>query len=265
MGFDNTQGPVVTFVGGYGQGYETTNPFFDETVAFLRENGDQVLIQPHPKVAPQLVKTTEALAVSEYVIAFNSSVIYDAAVVGKKGIYFYPDRLTIDHFAIQEGYLLKANSKIQLLDTLNAAGSKSAIDLYEFRLRSGKQRRLIDFLQVIREKYPSAQMDAWIETYSKSYIIDYTNRIINLPESSQLHEESLVLEALKSIPVPAYVKIEVLWCTVFCYRSPDEAEVRVITRYDRCEDDEETGKDRTIAEIRANPNYLKFEAVCHLT
>lgn len=131
LGFDSSQGPVVTFVGGYGQGYDTINPFFNEAAAFLRENGYQVLIQPHPKVAPQAVKTTEALAISEYVIGFNSSVVYDAAVVGKKGIYFYPDSLTFDHFAIREGYLPKVNSNVQLLETIKASRSQSAIDLYE--------------------------------------------------------------------------------------------------------------------------------------
>lgn len=131
LGFDKTQGPVVTFVGGYGQGYEIINPFFDEAAAFLQENGFQVLIQPHPKVAPQVVETTEALAISEYIIGFNSSIIFDAAVVGKKSIYFYPDSLTFDHFAIRKGYLPKANSKIKLLETIQASGSNSTIDLYE--------------------------------------------------------------------------------------------------------------------------------------
>ncbi|MBA3237543.1 MAG: hypothetical protein H0T62_04240 [Parachlamydiaceae bacterium] len=152
--FDSTQGPVVTFVGGYGQGYEIINPFFNEAAAFLRENGYQVLIQPHPKVAPQAVKTTEALAISEYVIGFNSSVVYDAAVVGKKGIYFYPESLTFDHFAIREGYLPKVHSNIQLFEVIKASRTQSAIDLYEAeKIPHNSTERIAKILNKKPEEY----------------------------------------------------------------------------------------------------------------
>lgn len=129
LGFKSEKGPIVTFVGGYGPGYEVINPLFDEAADFLRKKGYQVLIQPHPKVATQVVKTPEALAISEYVVGFNSSVIFDAAVIGKKGIYLFPENLKFDHFAIREGLLPKVSSKEELLKTIME--SKEAVDLYE--------------------------------------------------------------------------------------------------------------------------------------
>jgi hypothetical protein len=131
LGFSPSKGPIVTLVGGYGPGYEIINPFFDEAAHFLRENGYQVLIQPHPKVAPQQVNTPEALAVSDYVVGFNSSVIFDAAIIGKKGIYFYPNSLEFNHFAIREGYLPKADSIAGLLQIIKDSEFQLPIDLYE--------------------------------------------------------------------------------------------------------------------------------------
>lgn len=129
--FSHTKGPIVTFIGGYGPGYEIINPLFDEATHFLRQNGYQVWIQPHPKVAPQQIKTLEVLAVSDYVVGFNSSVIFDAAIIGKKGIYFFPNSLEFSHFAISKGYLPKADSIAGLLQILKDTEFQLPIDLYE--------------------------------------------------------------------------------------------------------------------------------------
>lgn len=131
LGFDKSKGPVITFVGGYGEGYEFIHILFEATAKCLRQRGYQVLIQPHPKVAQQKVKTPEALAVSDYVIGFNSSVIFDSAVIGKKAIFFYPNLLNFSHFAIREGYIPKVSSFVELLQTIEKMKNQPPVDLYE--------------------------------------------------------------------------------------------------------------------------------------
>lgn len=108
-------GPVVTFVGGYGEGYDVINPLFDECAEKLRAKGYQVIMQPHPKIAPQVVKITEALAVSDYVVGFNSSVIFEAALVGKNAVFMIPKRTSYQHFALKNGYMASVSSYDELL------------------------------------------------------------------------------------------------------------------------------------------------------
>lgn len=131
LGFEKTKGQVITFVGGYGSGYEVMNPCFEEAATMLQSEGYQVLIQPHPKVAPQRVKTSEALAISDYVVGFNSSVIFDAAVIGKNSIYFYPDSVQFNHFAIREGHLPRVKSCSELIQAIIAFQGLPVLNLSE--------------------------------------------------------------------------------------------------------------------------------------
>lgn len=118
LGFDD-QRPVVTFIGGYGPGYELMNPLFEETAKLLEENGFQVIIQPHPKTGiPKKVETHEALAVSRYVVGYNSSMILDAAAIDINALFFIPDdvRTPFTHFTIPKELIYRVKDAHGLLD-----------------------------------------------------------------------------------------------------------------------------------------------------
>lgn len=118
LGFSPDKGPIVTMIGGYGEGYDRINPFFDLCAAKLRQQGYQVVMQPHPKIAKPLVETVEALAISDYVVGFNSSVLFDSLLIGKKAIYMSPEGLSYNHFAVQCGYAPQVTDEEQLLQIL---------------------------------------------------------------------------------------------------------------------------------------------------
>lgn len=118
LGFSQDKGPIVTMIGGYGEGYDRINPFFDRCAAKLRREGYQVIMQPHPKIATPLVETVEALAVSDYVVGFNSSVLFDSLLIGKKAIYMALEGLSYNHFAVQCGYAPQATDEEQLFQIL---------------------------------------------------------------------------------------------------------------------------------------------------
>lgn len=103
LGLNAKGGRIITFIGGYGPGYDVVNPLFDEQIAQLQKEGYQTILQPHPKMAPQKVTTQEALAVSDYVVGYNSSVILDAALIGKNAFFMIPDQAPFSHFAINNG------------------------------------------------------------------------------------------------------------------------------------------------------------------
>lgn len=108
--------PIVTFIGGYGEEYnKVVNSLFAECREKLQENGYQVILQPHPKVAQPKVKTTEALAVSDYVVGYNSSVILDAAIIGKNALYIIPKEVPYHHFAIDKGLISEVSNVDELL------------------------------------------------------------------------------------------------------------------------------------------------------
>lgn len=97
--------PVILFVGGYGEGYEVINPFFEECREKLQTAGYNVIIQPHPKVKPSKIKITEALALCKktggVVIGYNSSVPLDAALIGIHALYMNPDGVKpFQHFPL---------------------------------------------------------------------------------------------------------------------------------------------------------------------
>lgn len=126
-GLDPYGGPVVALIGGYGPGYEIINPLFDTCAEKLRAEGYQVIFQPHPKVAPPKMKTTDVLAIADFVVGYNSSVIFDAALLGKNVVYLAPKEIPFNHFAIQEGYLTSVQSIQELVDYLRSG--KTPVDL----------------------------------------------------------------------------------------------------------------------------------------
>jgi hypothetical protein len=104
--------PIIAFMDGYdgagGTAYkEIVSPLFKKLADTLRENGYQVVIQPHPKISPQVVSTPELLAVSQYVVGYNSSTVFSSLALGKKCLYIIPelpDGKTFRHFSIDKGY-----------------------------------------------------------------------------------------------------------------------------------------------------------------
>lgn len=104
--------PVAAFIGGYGPGYDVVNPLFDACAERLQKEGIQVILQPHPKIAPQKVKITEVLAVSDYIVGYNSSVIFDSAVIGKNAVFFIPKEkgIQFNHFAIRNGLIAEVGN-----------------------------------------------------------------------------------------------------------------------------------------------------------
>ncbi|MBA3957176.1 MAG: hypothetical protein H0X51_02110 [Parachlamydiaceae bacterium] len=123
LGFNEEQ-PIVTLIGGYGPGYEVIDPLFDSFVDFFRKEGFQVIRQHHPKVAPNKVKVTEALAVSQYAVGYNSSVVLDAAILGKKSLFFIPDdpRTSFRHLAIAKGFIPKVTTYDELVKYIRSEG-----------------------------------------------------------------------------------------------------------------------------------------------
>lgn len=109
--------PIVTFIGGYGPGYEIIDPLFKQCMENLNEQGIQVIFQPHPKMGCSKVKTTEALRVSNLVVGYNSSVILDAGILGISSLFFIPKdpRTSFKHEAIEKGLISKVSSCEELI------------------------------------------------------------------------------------------------------------------------------------------------------
>jgi hypothetical protein len=124
--------PILTLIGGYGAGYDVMNPLFEKLKANLSSRGFQVFYQPHPKVGTQKIKTTEALAVSDYIVGYNSSVIFDAAVIGKRAIFLIPknEKTKFTHFAIEKGLIPKVENDEQLLEYMQK--ETTPINIREF-------------------------------------------------------------------------------------------------------------------------------------
>lgn len=109
--------PIVTFIGGYGAGYEVIDPLFKQCMQSLTEQGIQVIFQPHPKMGSSKVKTTEALRISNLVVGYNSSVVLDAGILGIPSLYFIPNdpRTTFKNEAIERGLISKVSSCEELI------------------------------------------------------------------------------------------------------------------------------------------------------
>lgn len=109
--------PIVTFIGGYGPGYEVIDPLFQQCVEDLNKQGIQAILQPHPKVGSSKVKTTEVLRVSSLVVGYNSSVIPDAAILGIPSLFFIPNdsRTSFKHEAIEKRRISKVSSCEELV------------------------------------------------------------------------------------------------------------------------------------------------------
>jgi len=119
-GLPDQGGPIVLFIGGYGNEYDVVNPLYDQYAAQLRACGYRVILQPHPKVAPAPLKMVEALALADYVVGFNSSVILDSALIGKNALYLVPSNLSYSHFAISQGLISKVSDFGQLISYIES-------------------------------------------------------------------------------------------------------------------------------------------------
>lgn len=92
--------PIITIFNGYGEAYDKVlYTAFQALTKELQLAGFYVYMQNHPKICPQQIKTTEALAMSDFVIVYNSSVGLEAAIAGKKTVFFIPEEAPFSHLA----------------------------------------------------------------------------------------------------------------------------------------------------------------------
>ena len=103
--------PIVAFMDAYDSNPDVDNtytaiisPLFKKLAAALQGRGFQAVIQPHPKVAQQIVPTPDLLSVCSYVVGYNSSTVFSGCLLGKKGLYLIPKGKTFTHFSIDKGY-----------------------------------------------------------------------------------------------------------------------------------------------------------------
>jgi hypothetical protein len=141
--------PIITFIGGYGPGYDVINPLFNACRERLKKEGFQVIQQSHPKIASPIVKTTDALAVSHYVVGYNSSVIFDCALVGVCSLFFIPDNAETQfkHFAIDAKLITKVSNVEELLVSIRS--EKTPVDI---RAKMGiPQRSIVAITQLLHK------------------------------------------------------------------------------------------------------------------
>lgn len=136
LGLNLHDGPVVAFVGGYGYGYDVINPLFREYAKKLQEYGYQSIILDHPKIAISPVGITAVLAISEFIVGYNSSVIFDSAILGKKALYVVPTEIPFSHFAIEKGLLPRARDFNELLDLIRSYQSPPNLQSEDIPLNS---------------------------------------------------------------------------------------------------------------------------------
>lgn len=125
---ENPKKTVVTLIGGYGPGYEVINPYFDKIAQKLIELGFKVFNQRHPKVLAERKEKAEvslekALALTYLtkgiVIGYNSSVPFEAALLGINACYMAPPEAPpFAHFAIRDGLLPRYTSIETLIEAL---------------------------------------------------------------------------------------------------------------------------------------------------
>lgn len=118
LGLNPEGAPLVVFVGGYGYGYDLINPLFEEFAQRLKAHSYQPIILSHPKVAPQKITIVEALAIADFIVGYNSSVIFDAALMGKKSCFVVPQEAPYSHFAISRGLISKISTFEELVKWL---------------------------------------------------------------------------------------------------------------------------------------------------
>ncbi|MCE5319377.1 MAG: hypothetical protein LLG04_18680, partial [Parachlamydia sp.] len=112
---------VVTLIGGYGPGYDVVDPLFQRLAESLKKNLDcEVFYQLHPKRLGELaitmgkqagisyITTEQALALNKLtqgiVVGYNSSVPFEAALIGIDACYIVPEKTpSFKHKAVEKG------------------------------------------------------------------------------------------------------------------------------------------------------------------
>lgn len=110
LGLDPLKGRVVVFLGGHGQGYDRANPLFEDCADKLREAGYQVIVQTHPQVAKPKVPILEALSVADYIVGYNSSMVLDAALIGKNALYLIPESRPYHPYGIDSNLVAQVSN-----------------------------------------------------------------------------------------------------------------------------------------------------------
>lgn len=114
---------VVTLIGGYGPGYDVVDPLFQTLVDQLKTYPNcKVFYQLHPKVLGDrtpYITTEQALALSSLtqgvVVGYNSSVPFEAALIGIDACYMAPDKAPqFNHKAVTKGMVASVKTETEL-------------------------------------------------------------------------------------------------------------------------------------------------------
>ena len=143
LNLQEAKGPVVVLIGGYGDGYDVVNPMYEKCKEKLENAGYQVVYQPHPKISKPLVPTTSVLAIADYVVGFNSSVLFDSLLIGKKAVYLIPSGTSYNHFAIDKGFAPKVENEEQLMEKMEELRGSAKRDIAEELQIPSKSAKLI--------------------------------------------------------------------------------------------------------------------------
>jgi hypothetical protein len=173
---ETESGPIVVFMGGYDNpgAKETTyekiiNPLFEICAQKLRDQGYRVVIQPHPRVAHQIVQTPEVLAIADVVIGYNSSTLFDAAIIGKPAIFIIPELpedKTFHHFSIDKYYTKAIQFKTEEGQRLSPTPEEVPVLLLELMNRVKDEPR-VDIYQ--QEHIPSDSLQRIMDVYKQIF------------------------------------------------------------------------------------------------
>lgn len=125
---------VVTLIGGYGPGYDVIDPLFQRLAESLKkELNCEVFYQLHPKVLGELalkfgkqagipyITTEQALALNKMtqgiVVGYNSSVPFEAALIGIDACYIIPDNAPpFKHRKVEKGMVPAVKTEQELFE-----------------------------------------------------------------------------------------------------------------------------------------------------
>jgi hypothetical protein len=133
MNFDDKKN-IVTFIGGYGPRYEQgVNEAYDSATKMLKEAGYQVHIQYHPNIKKeQPLTTTEAVAIADCIVCYDSTVGFEALFAGKKVIYLQPKSVEpYDNIAIEKKLADCVQTNEELLEVIYSPSTYKEGDVYE--------------------------------------------------------------------------------------------------------------------------------------
>lgn len=131
IGLKSNGGKVAVFIGGYGERFDKANQLFLQCQNWLKDNGFQMHVQLHPKVGSNPILTSHAVAVSDYVICYDSTVGYQALFFNKHVIFAIPEGDPTSNFAIELGFAGKASNTHEFAEHVRTAQTMPSRDFHD--------------------------------------------------------------------------------------------------------------------------------------